>query len=130
MSMDPTTSASRQSRWSIGARILLLAAGFTLAGGAAAMAFFTIGVIDANGNDAIAQATSLSAPTTPTATETAATTVNIGWTLPGSQLPGVTYQVTTSPGGFTCSSSASSCSVTGLSAGTNYTFSVVGTIGN
>ena len=130
MSVDPKTSPSRQLRWGIGSRVLLLVAGFILAGGAAAMAYFTIGVIDASGNNAIAQATGLSAPAIPTATETAATRVKVAWTLPGSQLPGASYQVTASPGGATCTSSGNSCSVTGLAIGTPYTFSVMGILDN
>jgi hypothetical protein len=128
--MDPKTTATGQRRWSIGARALLLVAGFALASGVAAMAFFVVSVIYGPSNNALAQATSLSAPTTPTSTETAATTVKVGWTQPVSQLPGASYQVTASPGRATCTSSGTSCPVPGLAAGTAYTFSVVAVLDN
>ena len=50
----------------------------------------------------------------------------VSWDSP-SDTGGMTlssYAVTSSPGGLTCESSAASCTVVGLSFGTNYTFSV------
>jgi hypothetical protein len=61
------------------------------------------------------------------------TTVKVGWTAPsgnfGSSITG--YTVTASPGGATCTASASTlnCTVTGLTDGVQYTFSVVATDG-
>ena len=40
----------------------------------------------------------------------------------------ISYTVTSSPGGLTCSTSSTSCQVTGLTNGTSYTFSVVATV--
>jgi hypothetical protein len=50
----------------------------------------------------------------------------VTWTAPTSpaSYPVSTYQVTSSPGGHTCLTSALSCSVTGLTNGTTYTFTV------
>ena len=51
---------------------------------------------------------------------------NVSWTAPtsngGSAITG--YTVTSSPGGFTCTSKTTSCTVTGLTNGTGYTFTV------
>jgi hypothetical protein len=74
-------------------------------------------------------------PTPPTGlTATPAnTTVKIGWKAPvgdfGATITG--YTVTASPGGASCHTAASalSCTVTGLTDGTSYTFSVVATNG-
>ena len=62
--------------------------------------------------------------------------VSVGWSSPvyaGQAAPtgetdGITgYTVTSSPGGFTCTTTANSCEVTGLTAGTSYTFTVKAT---
>ena len=78
-------------------------------------------------NPAAASATSLSAPTGATATETGATSVKISWTNPGTQVTGAQYQVVRTPGtGTLCTVSAptSSCTDSGLSPGTAYSYSV------
>ena len=113
------------------ARTFLIVAGFLLAGAGAALAFFVISVIDPSGNDAVAQATSLVAPTAPTATEAGATAVTVGWT-PHTQPNGVVvqYTATASPGTAFCTTSGSSCQVSGLSPGTAYTFSIVASLDN
>ena len=89
-----------------------------------ALAFFVINVIDPSGNDAVAQATSLSAPTTPVASDAGATAVNVTWTNPGIQVPGASYEAIANPGGAFCATSSNSCQVTGLTPGTSYVFSV------
>jgi len=50
----------------------------------------------------------------------------VTWTAPTSpgSYPVTTYQVTSSPGGHTCLTSALTCTVTGLTNGTTYTFTV------
>jgi len=50
----------------------------------------------------------------------------VTWTAPTSpgSYPVTTYQVTSSPGGLTCLTSTLTCTVTGLTNGTAYTFSV------
>jgi hypothetical protein len=61
------------------------------------------------------------------------TTVKVGWTAPSGNFGAVItgYTVTASPGGKSCHTAAStlSCTVTGLTDGTPYTFSVVATNG-
>ena len=42
----------------------------------------------------------------------------------------ISYVVTSNPGGLTCSTSSTSCLVTGLANGTSYTFSVVARVGS
>ncbi len=82
-------------------------------------------------NPAQAVAASLSAPLSPTSTETGSATITVGWTLPGSQLSGAQYQVTrtSGPGSpttvCTVTSATTSCPDTGLSAGTTYGYSVM-----
>ena len=54
--------------------------------------------------------------------------VSVAWTAPadgGSPITG--YEVTASPGGATCTTTTTSCQITGLTNGTAYTFSVVAT---
>ncbi len=106
-----------------------------MAGAAAAFAFWTVSVNNGSGSYAAAQADSLSAPTTPTATENGSGAITVGWTVAGSQLPGAQYQVTrTSPGSpttvCTVASTAASCQDTGLSANTLYSYSVTAILDN
>ena len=51
--------------------------------------------------------------------------VTVSWVAPSSNGSAISsYTVTSSPGAFTCSSSSTSCTVSGLSNGTAYTFTV------
>jgi hypothetical protein len=67
-------------------------------------------------------------PTTPTAQATDQSAV-VSWVAPTSTggAPISNYSVTSTPGGFTCSSTTSPCTVSGLTAGTGYTFKVTAT---
>jgi hypothetical protein len=81
-------------------------------------------------NPAAASATSLSAPTGATATETGATSVKISWTNPGTQVSGAQYEVLRNPGVgqvvvCTVSAPTSTCTDSGLSAATSYSYSVM-----
>ena len=53
----------------------------------------------------------------------------VSWTAPDTHgLPAITgYTVTSSPGSLTCTTATTSCTVNGLTNGTNYTFSVTAT---
>ena len=117
-----------RSRGRIGVRVLLFVGGFLLAGAAAALAYWTVTVILDPSSYALAQANSLSAPTTPTHTVNGSGAITIGWTLPGSQLPGAVYQVdrTSGPGSPTevCQTTSTSCQDIGLTASTTYDYSV------
>ena len=66
------------------------------------------------------------APTAVTASSAANRQSVVTWTAPasngGSAITG--YTVTSTPGGFTCTTSGTSCAVTGLTNGTSYTFKV------
>jgi hypothetical protein len=122
----------RARRWARRSSALLLVGGFLLAGATAALAYWTVSVIYAPTNYAIAQAATVSAPTTPTATVNGSGSITIGWTLPGTQLAGAQYQVTrTSPAGTVCTvaSTATSCTDTGLTAGTAYVYSIAAVLG-
>ena len=92
------------------------------------MAYWTVTVILDPSSYALAQANSLSAPTTPTHTVNGSGAITIGWTLPGSQLPGAVYQVdrTSGPGSPTevCQTTSTSCQDIGLTASTTYDYSV------
>lgn len=72
---------------------------------------------------------SVARPNTPTNLAGAATTelVTLTWTAPTGGPAVVSYEVTASPGGATCSvlSPATSCEISGLTPGVSYTFSVV-----
>jgi hypothetical protein len=73
--------------------------------------------------------TAITAPVAPTAVTASAghAQATVSWTAPASNggSPITGYTVTSLPGGFTCAtSSATSCTVTGLTGGSPYTFSV------
>ena len=70
------------------------------------------------------------APTAVTATGSFNSYAVVNWTAPPSDggTPITNYTVTSSPGGFTCNSgTATTCTVTGLTNGTAYTFTVTAT---
>ena len=126
-----TGRARHRGGWSWGLRILLFVAGFLLAAGGAAVAFYVINVVD-SGRPALSQAAQLTAPTAPTASanETSGT-ITVGWATP-SQPAGapVQYQVVRSSGPgspdtvCTVGSDVTSCQDTGLVAGTMYGYSI------
>jgi hypothetical protein len=90
-------------------------------------------VIYGTGNFALAQASSLSAPTNATVAETSASSVTIGWTVPPSQLPGVKYEVIRNPGVSqvtVCTVSAPTCTDSSLSSGTKYNYSIIAVLDN
>jgi len=72
--------------------------------------------------------TSPGAPTNVTATNEASASV-VSWTAPASTGGSAitSYNVTSSPGEFTCTIAVSPCAVTGLTNGTSYTFTVTAT---
>jgi hypothetical protein len=114
-------------------RVLFFAGGFLLAGAAAALAYWAVIMLYGTGNYALAQANSLSAPTSATATEASSTSVTISWTPPGSQLPGAQYEVIRNPGGgqvIVCTVSAPTCTDSGLSPGTTYQYAVMADLDN
>ncbi len=49
----------------------------------------------------------------------------VSWSAPSTGAPATSYTVTASPGGATCSSGVSSCTLTGLTNGSPYTFTVI-----
>ena len=53
--------------------------------------------------------------------------VTVSWTKPSGDGDGVTYLVTTTPGGGTCSTTSTSCVINWLINSQEYTFSIVGT---
>jgi hypothetical protein len=75
-------------------RVSLLLAGFLLAGAGTALAYWAVTVLYGSGNYALAQASSLSAPTTPGATANGSGAITISWSLPSSQLAIAQYQFT------------------------------------
>jgi uncharacterized repeat protein (TIGR02543 family) len=95
---------------------------------------FSVVAINAAGNSAAGTSASViprtvpGAPTNVSGTAGNASSV-VSWTAPGSNggsaITG--YTVTSSPGGFTCSSATSPCTVNGLISGITYTFTVVAT---
>jgi hypothetical protein len=114
-------------------RVLLFAGGFILTAAVAALAYWMVTVIYGTGNFALAQTSSLSAPTNATAAEASASSLTIGWTVPPSQLPGVKYEVIRNPGGSqvtVCTVSAPTCTDSSLSSGTTYDYSIVAVLDN
>lgn len=100
----------------------------SLIGARPAYAYWSVAATYGTPNYALAAASSLSAPTAPTATAASSSVMNVGWTLPGTQLAGAQYQVTrTAPSNATVctvSSSTTSCQDTGLSPATSYSYSI------
>lgn len=115
---------------SVTVKLLLFVGGFVLAGAGTALAYYVVNVVYAPGSDATATAARLAAPTGATATEAGTTSVVLRWNDPPSQLSGAAYEVTATPGGQTCSTEGSSCSVRGLAAGTTYHFAVAAVLDN
>ena len=115
----------------LASRAVLIAGGFLLAAAGVALAYWLVTVAYGVGNYSLATASTLSAPTAATATEASATSVTIGWTDPGTQVAGAKYKVTRSPGTVVVCHTVSgpTCSASGLSAATTYTYSVVATSG-
>jgi ELWxxDGT repeat protein len=66
------------------------------------------------------------APTTVTATPST-NSATVSWTAPTSTSNVSSYTVTSNPGAFTCTTATLSCTVTGLLANQDYTFTVVAT---
>jgi prepilin-type N-terminal cleavage/methylation domain-containing protein len=77
----------------------------------------------------VTPATVPGAPTSVTASSNQNAQSAVAWTAPlnNGGAPVVTYTVTSSPGGFTCTSGATTCAVTGLTNGASYTFTVTAT---
>ncbi len=99
---------------------------------------FTVTATTADGTSVASAATTAlhaGAPNPPTgvvsgADATSQTTLDVSWTAatsPDGTSPITGYTVTSSPGGFTCSTGTTSCNVTGLTAKTAYTFTVTAT---
>ena len=108
--------------------------GVGLAGAGAAFAYFTF-TDTANAAAARATAATLSAPSAPTASANGGGSVNVGWTLPASQLAGAQYQVTRTAGPgapstvCTVSATTTTCQDTGLTPGSAYTYSISALLG-
>jgi hypothetical protein len=93
---------------------------------------FTVTAKNANGNGAVSAASNAiivgtpGAPTAVSGTNGVSTQSTVSWTAPalngGSAVTG--YTVTSAPGAFTCTTATTSCTVTGLTNGTGYTFTV------
>ena len=66
------------------------------------------------------------APTTVTATPSTNSAI-VSWTAPTSTSNVSSYTVTSNPGAFTCTTATLSCTITGLLANQDYTFTVVAT---
>ncbi len=99
---------------------------------------FTVKATNASGTGPVSAASSSVSPTLSSPpgapTGVAATSgmngqVSVGWTAPASNggSPITSYTVTSSPGGFTCTTSGGYCGVTGLTNGVSYTFTVTAT---
>jgi hypothetical protein len=121
-----TASTHRTSRR--GRLLALLVAIIVLGSAGAAFAFFTAG---ANGNGA-ALAGSLSAPSGFTAVSTGSTTAQLSWTAPANV---TSYTLSQSPGSIagcsaTPTSGTTSCTATGLTAATAYTWTLTAVFHN
>ena len=105
--------------------------------GTAASTTYTVTATDANGASKAStfafavtnQPTAPGAPTIGAATSTGQTTATVAFTAPASTGGAAitTYTVTASPGSITATGSSSPITVTGLTAGTAYTFSITAT---
>ena len=105
--------------------------------GTAASTTYTVTATDANGDSEASafafavtnQPTAPGAPTIGAATSTGQTTATVAFTAPANTGGAAitTYTVTASPGGITATGSSSPITVTGLIAGTAYTFSITAT---
>ena len=97
---------------------------------------FTITAVNSAGSGPGATTSSVIPSTTPSAptglTATPGTNqVTLSWTAPDSGgLPISIYTVTATPGNFTCTTATTSCTISGLTSGTTYTFSVTATNNN
>jgi fibronectin type 3 domain-containing protein len=93
--------------------------------------FYRIAAVNVAGEGARSvekSATAASVPGAPTLVSASPgdTSVALGWTPPASDgaSPIIEYTATASPGGATCRSAGTSCTVTGLTNGTTYSFTV------
>ena len=114
--------------------VVLVVALVSLGGATTASAFWTVTVVNGSGAYALATASSLVSPSAASAVQSAATSVQVSWTLPGSQLAGAGYTVTrtSGPGAGTvvCAAvSTAPCTDTGLTPGSTYGWSVVAVLG-
>jgi subtilisin family serine protease len=91
---------------------------------------YTVSVVGTNSLGAAAAVTATGipdgAPETPSsiATAMASKTITLSWPAITTTL-GVIYKVTSTPGGATCTTTETTCTMIGLKNGTSYTFSVV-----
>jgi subtilisin family serine protease len=91
---------------------------------------YTVSVVGTNSLGAAATVTATGtpdgAPESPSniATAMASKTITLSWPAVTTTL-GVTYKVTATPGGASCTTSETTCTIIGLKNGTAYTFSVV-----
>jgi len=99
---------------------------------------FTVSAVNASGASAASAPSAPALPAAPpgaptgvVATSDANTQSVVSWTAPatdgGAAVSG--YTVTSSPGGLTCTTASTSCTMTGLTNGTAYTFTVTATNG-
>jgi hypothetical protein len=113
------------NRRHFGGRFLLFVMGFVLAAGAGAFGYFA-GTF--SGNYSLAQAGAIAAPTSFMTGAVTSASVNLSWTAPSNPSP-TSYTLSQSPGTIAgCSSAPSagttSCTATGLSADTSYTWTL------